>query len=576
MAARHGAKLLLGLGFAWIAVFAWGGGGTDKKAPAGLKKGPDLTTAKFYGADSCADCHNKGSSTIPDPKVQLKEYGTWKLEDRHALAFAVLEGPRGQQIGRILGICTTTEAMCLNCHAMNFPQSRRGPLFHIEDGVTCDGCHGPAEHWISPHVNEYTKWRDKPPKEKEAEGMFDVRNPIKRAQICMSCHVGSPAEGKVVTHSMYAAGHPPLTSFEVASWSANLPPHWADNHDKPFKQTELAAASNRVAPSVDLDILVARAGTNLKADKAQADKTLPTWPPAWLLIHPEDDPKRVWPEFQTGKPFGLPETVAARWPEIVMTHADCYGCHHELKSDGWRRSVPVRGTPGRPQLQAWPWALFAVASEENANVSACRAKWAQLREVFAARPFGDPDKVGQAALLLRQELTGVGGLPKKLDLKKAKDWLQRLCTLPDDFYPDYDTARQIAWTFRAIYTDTWKSPAKMTEMKGIQSTLDAKKKATIDGILQTLDDKLSLTVQGSAARKPFAARREVLLKDKLTAKGTLKKVDEIRSIMGNPKNFLAPLQAINDGELQEALERVRRYDPRKFRQWMADLSRLLK
>ena len=32
--------------------------------------------------------------------------------------------------------------------------------------------------------------------------------------MCLSCHLGNAREGRVVTHEMYAAGHPPLPGFE--------------------------------------------------------------------------------------------------------------------------------------------------------------------------------------------------------------------------------------------------------------------------------------------------------------------------------------------------------------------------
>src|SRR5262249_31933344 len=128
-----------------------------------------------------------------------------------------------------------------SCHATSFKQDRGQPAsFSKKDGVSCDGCHGPAQFWLAEHfaVDEKGEraWRTLSPADKEARGMLDVRNPVKRAEMCMSCPVGSAAEGKIVTHSMYAAGHPPLPGFEVDGFSKNLPPHWRDLKDVPFLQ----------------------------------------------------------------------------------------------------------------------------------------------------------------------------------------------------------------------------------------------------------------------------------------------------------------------------------------------------
>src|SRR5437867_13430626 len=52
----------------------------------------------------------------------------------------------------------------------------------------------------------------------------------------MSCHVGNAAEGKVVTHAMFAAGHPPLPPIEIATFSRNEPQHWRDAKEVPYFQ----------------------------------------------------------------------------------------------------------------------------------------------------------------------------------------------------------------------------------------------------------------------------------------------------------------------------------------------------
>src|SRR5438034_7388462 len=50
----------------------------------------------------------------------------------------------------------------------------------------------------------------------------------------MECHAGNAEKGKVVTHAMFAAGHPPLPNFEVGYFSRNLPQHWREKKDVPF------------------------------------------------------------------------------------------------------------------------------------------------------------------------------------------------------------------------------------------------------------------------------------------------------------------------------------------------------
>src|SRR4051794_39812012 len=66
---------------------------------------------QYQDAASCSLCHagptaaNKGQGSLN--LVVMAEYAVWKTHDKHAQAYAVLEGKRGQQIAKILGIDVT-------------------------------------------------------------------------------------------------------------------------------------------------------------------------------------------------------------------------------------------------------------------------------------------------------------------------------------------------------------------------------------------------------------------------------------------------------------------------------------
>src|SRR5947209_10193839 len=71
------------------------------------------------------------------------------------------------------------------------------------------------------------KWRGVASQAKEEQyRMADLWDPGKRSKTCASCHVGNSDEGKVVTHAMYAAGHPPLPGVEISTFSDAMPRHW--------------------------------------------------------------------------------------------------------------------------------------------------------------------------------------------------------------------------------------------------------------------------------------------------------------------------------------------------------------
>ena len=56
---------------------------------------------------------------------------------------------------------------------------------------------------------------------------------------------------------------------------------------------------------------------------------------------------------------------------------------------------------------------------------------------------------------------------------RAKKFLARLCRLARERPPDYDSARQIAWAFRAIYHELEPTPAKDAPIARRLAALDS-------------------------------------------------------------------------------------------------------
>jgi hypothetical protein len=120
-------------------------------------------------------------------------------------------------IARKLSIAKAeTSERCLTCHAVNVKPELRGPKFDVTDGVHCDGCHGPAEKWLEPHAEK--GWTHE---QSVKAGMYDTKNLLLRAEMCVSCHLQIDAQ-------LVAAGHPDLAAFELDSSSLRMPPHWRD------------------------------------------------------------------------------------------------------------------------------------------------------------------------------------------------------------------------------------------------------------------------------------------------------------------------------------------------------------
>jgi uncharacterized membrane protein len=543
---RHG---LLAAGLLLAAALAWH---APSDASAQGKK-PDLTEAKYYGVSTCNKCHAGAGGAWDTDFVRMNEFVTWRTEDRHALAYLALEGPRGRQIGKILKIDVTTDPRCLNCHATMPRPELQDESFNKHDGVSCDGCHGPAQHWLLDHAFKPKVWRQKTPAEKEDLGMYDVRHPLKRTQLCASCHIGNAAEGKVVTHAMYAAGHPPLPGFEVASFSRNMPPHWNDfkdieffkkadakfrkqnyGDDADFPQTRLLLTGGIDSLRAMMELVGSRASHEGKpAARANA------WPPLWLRPFARNEAEDRWPELDKKPPKS--EELQSLWPEIVMAQADCYGCHHELKSKSWRQVRGYAGKPGRPQLQPWPFALASSALDDSKDLA---AKHQKLIAALDEQPFGVPRDVAAAALEL-ETYARRNDLPT-VDRSTATRLLTALLAKGSGEILDYDGARQIAWATRIVHGESKKHDDR-----------------AVDEVFSQLDHELTLS-----AHMPFAKERLMLTKD-------LAKSDKEFAARAQDQTFLSALQKINDAELRESLARINQYDPLLFQSRMKELQKLL-
>ncbi len=572
---------------------------------------------EFLGVESCRTCHLQSAGRKTD-FVLLTEYTTWRGLDKHAQAYAALMTDRGKQIGKILGVdVLKDEAGCLGCHSMGFTRGRTGQDFNIKDGVSCDGCHGPAEGWYALHSGPFAnEWRTLTGEQKEAYGMRDVRNPVKKAEMCASCHVGSVEEGKVITHAMYAAGHPPLPPFEVETFCKNLPQHWRDRKDVPYfqnppknvadkvreiyhmatapvAQTQLSLVGSAAVLRAQMQVIAERANMNAKTDRAQR-----------------------WPELALAS-FELPKDIdpTQLWPDLAMSHSDCYACHHELVTPSWRQQRgydlifpggKVVGIPGRVQVRRWPFALAgwgpadswaAPGADGKGNAGGLAEKVRALYEVCNIQPYGDPAKVRVAALNLGEWLNN--GPIKNLasDRLKTDDLpalVQKLCTSPASEYADYESARQIASAIRTVVREWDPSGDKASGVNAVldkmEEELDVHPYVGRGKRLALIRAKLAKAGGGNLpSNKELLHDLEASSSQEFSKVLTGNDLDAFQKFLMALQNLPAQdisdvlfaqdsLKDINDignEELERYLNAANRFEPEKFRAHLAELAKLL-
>ena len=257
----------------------------------GAALAPNKAEAKYFGAASCASmaCHN-----FNGPEGSLRsEYSTWANEDKHSKAFTVLHSPRSHRMARNLrqkeDVLATEDALCLKCHATNDGKTANvGPRYVLEDGVSCEACHGPSDRYLTSHYQYGFKEMTPEAKEKDF-GLRNTKDLVKRAELCITCHVGDGS--KEVNHDLIAAGHPRL-NFEFAAYHGNYHKHWFDSADKARNKDFYARAwlvGQLVTAKSALDLL------ELRARSAN---------------DPNPEKRRPWPEF---------------------AEYACYACHKDLK-----------------------------------------------------------------------------------------------------------------------------------------------------------------------------------------------------------------------------------------------------
>jgi hypothetical protein len=275
---------------------------------------------KYMGSISCdgSGCHG---STKKKQKFSIpqNEYYVWYEKDRHAKAFEVLKTEDSKRMAKNLGIKTPeADTRCLVCHAVDVDKDNQGANYALNEGVTCEGCHGPAEAWLGPHTRK--DWD----KKKGAEfGMLDTKNLAKRSERCLSCHLGVN-KSRIVDHELIGAGHPRL-KFEMDNYSAVMPSHWDQTDAK--KKEAIGELRGVKIWSVGQAVALQQQ-LNLLSESRKAPTVL--------------------------------------GPDLI--HFDCFACHHEVvpklrdlseaekKIQRWR----VRDYGGKPGRLVWNSSNYSV------------------------------------------------------------------------------------------------------------------------------------------------------------------------------------------------------------------------
>ena len=335
---------------------------------------------KHLGVASCASsvCHGSVKARSVT-RIPQNEYVIWSRHDRHRNAYKTLLTPASRRIAANLGLANAHEAdVCLDCHADNVPPAQRGERFQINDGVTCEACHGGAGAYIDSHTQKHLSHADR-----VESGLLPIDDIDVRAALCFSCHLGNA--DKSADHRIMGAGHPRL-SFELDTFSVLQPAHyvvdedylaekWAGDHLVTWVQGQISAARHTLSQIE---------GTVLRKD--------------------------------------------AVFPELSMF--DCHACHHSLDDIRWQQQsrimlppgtirlndvgflmllpitrviVPEMATPLEQQIVALHRATLKPAELEQAIIALARSLATLQREIQPAKLTGTGSKLLQAIVQMGRD-----------------------------------------------------------------------------------------------------------------------------------------------------------------------------
>jgi cytochrome c peroxidase len=123
---------------------------------------------EYIGAAKCKMCHNKPETG--------KQYDQWKSTG-HSKAFETLKSPEALKIAQEKGIADPSkDQKCLKCHATAAINADLNLSITMEEGVSCETCHGPGSGYKSMAV---MKSRE----QSLAKGLI-----IPDEKLCKTCH----------------------------------------------------------------------------------------------------------------------------------------------------------------------------------------------------------------------------------------------------------------------------------------------------------------------------------------------------------------------------------------------------
>ena len=481
-------------------------------APPNESKAKITATPRLVGSASCAAaaCHG-GLGGQP---IVGAEYSIWSQRDPHSRAYSVLLNDLSQQMAKRLELKQPAHesAVCLNCHSPVTTTAEKAVMQsapvreqHLIEGVSCEHCHGPAEHWLTAHVRK--DWKPRSTDERLRLGYRDLTDVLSRANLCVDCHVGGP--GRDVNHDLIAAGHPRLF-FELSAFHANWPKHWPSelvgraplpDHTSPTRKRGVEETGN------------GNQGTRSEQRASSFEAKL------WAVGQVVTAQRSL--ELLSQRAAHADANPSANWPELAEWN--CFACHHDLQAGSWRQARGPLANVSRVKDSfvgnAWPYALIEplAITTNHAELVGEKSLWQPLRSLIA-KSAPPPVPIQKQALMIAAELRAWAKDLNHRDTAEqhfsaaAIDKLQ-LSLLGDVgaklVAQDWDSATQLMLALTSLHHA---SIALRTATTPVDEQRDREIHAVIDSMNETLNFPLGFQSPRDFADKPIERLQTDLLR----------------------------------------------------------------
>ena len=139
-------------------------------------------TPEYVGANKCKTCHKAEKNGA--------QFEKWS-KGKHSKAYEALKSDSAKKKAEVAGVKDPlTDEKCLSCHTTASSAKNKAASYKVEEGVSCEACHGPGSMYKKSSIMKERK------KSVDA-GMVDKID----EKVCANCHKkDTPGhEGKFTT-----------------------------------------------------------------------------------------------------------------------------------------------------------------------------------------------------------------------------------------------------------------------------------------------------------------------------------------------------------------------------------------